>query len=185
MADKRKLLKDADEAYSELMEAVAGLSELEMSRVWLGTWGAREILIHIAAWDREMIPALQRVGRGEPPYAAGAYDDGDGWNARFVEARLGANVPGILAELAANHAAFVAAAAALPEETYIAVGPATWCRASPRIITASMRGRSGAGARRRRSTRKRGTGSRPGGTRRRAVGRSARGAVSRRGCSGV
>ena len=122
MADKRKLLKDADEAYSELMEAVAGLSELEMSRVWLGTWGAREILIHIAAWDREMIPALQRVGRGEPPYAAGAYDDGDGWNARFVEARRGANVPGILAELAANHAAFVAAAAALPEEAYIAGG---------------------------------------------------------------
>jgi len=66
MADKRKLLKDADEAYSELIEAVAGLSDLELSRVWLGTWGAREILIHIAAWDREMIPALQRVGRGSP-----------------------------------------------------------------------------------------------------------------------
>ena len=45
MADKRKLLKDADEAYSELIEAVAGLSDLELSRVWLGTWGAREILI--------------------------------------------------------------------------------------------------------------------------------------------
>lgn len=119
MADKRKLLKDADEAYTELIETVAGLSDLEMSRVWLGTWGAREILIHIAAWDREMIPALQRVGRGEAPYAPGAYDDGDGWNARFVEARLGANTAGILAELAANHAAFVAAAAALPEEAYI------------------------------------------------------------------
>lgn len=122
MADKRKLLKDADEAYSELIEAVAGLSDLEMSRVWLGTWGVREILIHIAAWDREMIPALERVGRGEAPYAPGTYDDGDGWNARFVEARLGANAPGILAELAANHAAFVAAASALPEETYIAGG---------------------------------------------------------------
>ena len=40
------------------------------------------------------------------------YDDADAWNARFVEARLGANASGILAELAANHSAFVAAAAA-------------------------------------------------------------------------
>jgi hypothetical protein len=124
MADKRKLLKDADEAYSELIEAVAGLSDLEMGRVWLGTWGVREILIHIAAWDREMIPALERVGRGEPPYAPGTYDDGDAWNARFVEARLGANAPGILAELAANHAAFVAAASALPEAAYLPNGGA-------------------------------------------------------------
>ena len=67
MADKRKLLKDADEAYTELTEAVAGLTDLELSRVWLGTWGAREILIHIAAWDREMIPALQRAGPGGSP----------------------------------------------------------------------------------------------------------------------
>src|SRR4026207_965930 len=89
MADKRKLLKDADEADSELREAVSGLSELEMSRVWLGTWGAREILIHIAAWDREMIPALQRVGRGEPPYAAGASDDGGGRDARLRGGRRG------------------------------------------------------------------------------------------------
>jgi hypothetical protein len=124
MADKRKLLKDADEAYSELIEAVAGLSDLELSRVWLGTWGAREILIHIAAWDREMIPALQRVGRGEPPYAPGTYDDADAWNARFVETRLGANASGILAELAANHAAFVAAATALPEENFMSGGGA-------------------------------------------------------------
>ena len=124
MADKRKLLKDADEAYTELLEAVAGLSDLELSRVWLGTWGAREILIHIAGWDREMLPALQRLGRGEPPYAPGTYDDADAWNARFVEARLGANASGILAELAANHSAFVAAAATLPEEAFTADGGA-------------------------------------------------------------
>ena len=124
MADKRKLLKDADEAYAELIEAVAGLSEREMSQVWLGVWGAREILIHIAGWDREMLPALQRIGRGEPPYAPGTYDDADAWNARFVEARLGANASGILAELAANHAAFVAAASALPEESFLPGGGA-------------------------------------------------------------
>src|SRR4030095_14274037 len=124
MADKRKLLKDADEAYTELLEAVAGLSDLDLSRIWLGTWGAREVLIHIAGWDREMLPALQRLGRGEAPYPPGTYDDADVWNARFVEARLGANASGILAELAANHSAFVAAAAALPEGSFLPDGGA-------------------------------------------------------------
>ena len=80
-----------EQAYGELTEAVAGLSEAELGQVFLGVWGTREILIHIAGWDREMTPALQRIGRGEPPYAAGLYDDADDWNARFVAARKGAS----------------------------------------------------------------------------------------------
>jgi hypothetical protein len=95
-----------------------------MSHVWLGTWGAREILIHISAWDREMAPALARIGRGEPPYPAGAYDDADAWNARFVEARSGAKPADVLADLEASHRELVAAAAALGEEHFAAGAPA-------------------------------------------------------------
>jgi len=28
-----------------------------MRRVWLGTWGMREILIHVSGWHDEMISA--------------------------------------------------------------------------------------------------------------------------------
>src|SRR5262249_34972329 len=70
MADKRKLLRGADEAHEDLREAISGLDEGQMSRVFLGTWGAREIAIHISGWHREEIPAFARISRSQPPYPA-------------------------------------------------------------------------------------------------------------------
>jgi hypothetical protein len=122
MADKQTLLQDADHVYTELTQAVAGLTDAELSAVWLGTWGVREILMHIAGWNREMTPALQRIGRGELPYPPGTYEDTDGWNARFVEARQGVKPADLLAEVETSHRDFVAAAA-LSEEP-LASGPA-------------------------------------------------------------
>ena len=125
MGDKRKLLRDADEAYAELRQAISGLDEAHLGRVWLGTWGVREILIHISAWDREMIPALGRIGRGEQPYPAGvSYDDADAWNARFVAAKTGAKATEVLADLEASHRDFITAAEALGEEHFSAGSPA-------------------------------------------------------------
>ena len=115
MSDKATLLREADEAFAELSRAVEGLTDEEMRRVWLGTWGVREILIHISGWHREMIPALARVARGEPAYPAGTYDDFDAWNARFVDRKTGVKTADVLAELDASHQAFMAAAAALPD----------------------------------------------------------------------
>lgn len=125
MADKEKLLKDADEAYGELRETISGLDESAARRVWFGTWGVREILIHIAAWDREMAPALGRIARGEPPYPAGvSYDDADAWNARFVAARSTAKLADILSELESSHRDFVTAAAALDDAHFTSGAPA-------------------------------------------------------------
>jgi Protein of unknown function (DUF1706) len=124
MADKQKLLDDANEAYAELTEAVAGLTEADFGQVFLGVWGAREILIHIAGWDREMTPALERIGRGEAPYPSGLYDDADDWNARFVAARQGAKPAEILNEVDTFHRSVMAAAAALPEQHFDSDQPA-------------------------------------------------------------
>jgi hypothetical protein len=116
MPDKEKLLRETDEAYRDLRGAVAGVDERQASRPWLGTWGVREILIHISGWHREMVPAFARLGRGEPPYPPGvSYDDFDAWNARFVGAAGRATLADVLTELAASHRDFVAAAAALGE----------------------------------------------------------------------
>lgn len=122
MSDKRALLHEADETYAELRQVIAGIEEGEMRRPWLGTWGVREILIHISGWHREMIPALVRIGRGEPAYPDGiSYDDVDAWNARFVERKHGVKDADVLAELEASHRDFVTAAAALADE-YIGPG---------------------------------------------------------------
>lgn len=118
MSDKTTLLREADEAFADLRQALDGLNETAMRQVWLGTWGVREILIHISGWHRAMIPAFSHVAKSEPPYPAGTYDDFDAWNARFVEQQSGVKVADIVDELDASHRAFVAAASALPEAQF-------------------------------------------------------------------
>jgi hypothetical protein len=124
MEARQELLTDTEAAYTELREAVDGVPDARMTEPWLGSWGAREILIHISGWHREMIPALERVARGQAPYPDGvSYDDFDAWNARFVDAKTGVKVADVRAELTASHRDFVAAAAALADE-HLALGGA-------------------------------------------------------------
>jgi Protein of unknown function (DUF1706) len=125
MTEKSRLLRDADGAFGELREAITGLDEAHMRRVWLGTWGVREILIHISGWHREMIPALDALARNAPsPHAPGTYDDFDAWNARFVEARAGVKIADVVAELDASHREFVKAASGIPEAHFETGGAA-------------------------------------------------------------
>ena len=118
MSDQARLLHEADEAFGDLRQAIDGLDDARLTRVWLGTWSIREILIHISGWHREMIPALARVARGEEPYPAGTYDDFDNWNARFVDAGRGVKVAEVIAQLEASHRDFVRAAGAVPEPRF-------------------------------------------------------------------
>ena len=124
MSEKATLLHDADLAFTELHGAIEGLSDEEMRRVWLGSWGVREILIHISGWHDEMIPALERVGQGQAAYPAGTYDDFDAWNARFVDRKAGVKPADVVAELGASHRAFVAAATQVPEALFAPGGAA-------------------------------------------------------------
>ena len=124
MTDKATLLREADEAFAELSRAVEGLTDEEMRRVWLGTWGVREILIHISGWHEAMTSALGRIAKGEAPYPVGTYDDFDAWNARFVQQKTGVKTTDVLAELDASHREFVGAARAVPELHFVPGGAA-------------------------------------------------------------
>jgi len=119
MSLKDDLLRQADDDFGALKRALVGLSDDAMRQPWCGVWGVREILAHIAGWQREMIPVLERVARGEKPIPDGvSYEDLDGWNARHVGARRGLTVEGIRAELDASHRDFLAAARAVPEARF-------------------------------------------------------------------
>ena len=117
---KDELLNQAAREYKALHESLQGLNEAHMTEVWLGTWSIKDIVAHISGWHREMGPALERLARGERPIAEGvSYEDVDAWNGRFAEAKRSATTADILAELDASHAAFLRAAAAVPEERYV------------------------------------------------------------------
>ena len=57
MSDKAAMVKDADQAFAELHRAIDGLTDDELQHAWLGTWGVREILIHVSGWHDEMVKA--------------------------------------------------------------------------------------------------------------------------------
>ncbi len=120
MSEKTTLLSEAETELQTFKRSFAGLDEARMREVWLGTWSVRDIVAHISGWHREMIPALERLARGELPIPAGvSYDDVDAWNAKFAADRKGAATADILKELDASHAAFMQAAAGVPEDRYV------------------------------------------------------------------
>ena len=123
MDAKHDIIRSAEHEYAQLRAAVHGLDEHRMTEVWLGTWGVRQIVAHIAGWHEEMIPALERVARGEAPYADGTYDDFDRWNKHFVDQRKDIATRALLQELDASHRAFLDAAARL-SESHLAEGGA-------------------------------------------------------------
>jgi hypothetical protein len=119
MSDKDALLTQAAHELQALHEALEGLNEDEMSHPWLGTWSAKDIVAHLSGWQREMAPALERIARGEKPFADGvSYDDVDGWNARFVAARRGTSAADLLLELDKTHEHLLNVASAVPDDRF-------------------------------------------------------------------
>ena len=113
------LLKTLDAEFDNLLGAIEGLNDEQMTRVWYGDWGVCDILAHIAGWHREMTSAFQRMARGERPVPEGVdYDDPDPWNARFAAAQRNTSLGHTVAELKASREAFVTAARQLPEERF-------------------------------------------------------------------
>ncbi len=116
---KQELLNVAAREYKAFYDALQGLNEEHMTEVWLGTWSLKEIVGHISGWQREMIPALERIARGERPVLEGvSYDDVDGWNAQFAAAVRDMEIADVLLELDKTQEAFMHAAAAVPEDRF-------------------------------------------------------------------
>ena len=113
------ILNTLDTEFDALLKTIDGLSDEQMTRVWFGEWGVRDILAHVAGWHREMTGAFERIARGERPVPEGVdYSNADPINARFAEAQRRADASGIMAELKASQEAFVAAARTVPEDRF-------------------------------------------------------------------
>ncbi len=115
------LLKTLDDEFAGFLDTIDGLSDEQMTNVWYGEWSVRDILAHIVGWHRLEVAMLELMASGERPWPEGSghpYNDGDAWNARFVEKWHTASPATILEELKASEGAYVAAARLLPEERF-------------------------------------------------------------------
>lgn len=114
-----EVLRTLNDEFDNLCRSVEGLDEDQMTKVWFGDWGVREILAHIAGWHWEMTGAFERMARGERPVPEGvSYDDADSWNARFSGGIQSTDPDEVMEDLNASKEAFVAAARQLPEERF-------------------------------------------------------------------
>ena len=110
------LVAELDAAFADLRAAYASLDDTAKTAVMQGSWAVKDILAHIAGWHREMVPALERLARGEKPTSEGVdYTNPDPWNARFVDARRGMTPTQVEADLDDSFAAFRRGLLAVPE----------------------------------------------------------------------
>ncbi len=114
--DAVALLAELDAAFVELQSTYAGLDDAHLTTVMQGRWSVKDILAHMAGWHREMVPAFERLARGEKAIPAGVdYTDPDPWNARFVEGRRAMTPAQVKADLEDSFAAFRQALLGVPE----------------------------------------------------------------------
>ena len=119
MSDKATTLRLLDEEYRNFRQAIDGLEGDALTRVWFGAWSVKDIVAHVAGWEREMTEALRRMARGEKPTPEGVdYSNTDGWNAKFAAAMQGIDARTVIAAWQQTHMTFARAAQAVPDDRY-------------------------------------------------------------------
>lgn len=117
--DKQSVITQVEAEFGKLLKGIDGLDEGAMSRTFYGNWSAKDILAHIAGWQRAMTESMQRMARGEKPTPEGVdYGDADKWNAGFASAMKAQSGATVVAELRQSFANYVRAANAIPDDRF-------------------------------------------------------------------
>ena len=66
--EKERVLRDMDKSWRALMDSIRGIPESLMTEPGVsGHWSVKDILAHIAAWDRETTRVVMQILRGDEP----------------------------------------------------------------------------------------------------------------------
>ena len=50
-SDKDATLQLVQEEHKHLRQAIAGLDNAQLTQVWFGDWGVKDIIAHVAGWS--------------------------------------------------------------------------------------------------------------------------------------
>ena len=120
-----------------LRAATARIPHARRGEVLCGEWTVREVLIHIACWDRELVRGLDQLLSGCRP--AFLDEDEDAFNERAVRAWHEVPLEAVAAELAAAHESLIVRLDALTDEQWRFSLAERWPDGAP-ITVASMFG---------------------------------------------
>ena len=117
--------------------AVASIPDDRRGDALFGGWTVREVLVHIACWDRELVRGLDQLLAGHRP--AFLDEDEDAFNERAVRAWREVPLQAVAAELGAAHESLMARLEALTEEQWGSSLAERWPDGAP-ITVASLFG---------------------------------------------
>lgn len=120
-----------------LRQAVAEIPADRRGEALFGDWTVREVLVHIACWDRELASGLDQLLAGRRP--AFLDEDEDTFNERAVRAWREAPLDAVAAELVAAHESLMACLEALTGEQWRSSLAERWPDGAP-ITVASLFG---------------------------------------------
>jgi hypothetical protein len=114
---KDALLQRTREERAALDDVYAKLTEDELCAPVLdGGWTMKDVLVHVATWERRILSGFEAARRGEPPEPGPqTQHDTDAFNERnFLENRE-RTLADVIAEAGATHGEYVALIESLPD----------------------------------------------------------------------
>jgi hypothetical protein len=118
---------------ARLLRGIAALPADRQDSIVFGDWTIKDILIHIPAWDRELVRGLDDLLGGRMPAFAGYSEDE--FSARAVEAARDASFADVLVELRSAHEALVSRIESLTDEEWLQASPYRWGNGTPMTVT--------------------------------------------------
>ena len=115
---RQRLLARLAYERTSLLAQLLGLDEAVLTGLLVGEgWTVKDLLAHVAGWDRWQKNSMQAMVAGEEP-VFDAVDDIDAANERFVAAWRGASLEAVVAEHSAARSDWVAWLGDLPVEAF-------------------------------------------------------------------
>jgi hypothetical protein len=106
---RRQLLKRLDQAWEQLEESYAGLTDAELLEPGVtGTWSIKDIIAHVTWWEEEALKHLPHIqAGGRPPRYSVTYGGIDAFNAWMTEQRKDRSLAEVLRQRDTVHACLV------------------------------------------------------------------------------
>jgi hypothetical protein len=85
-AQRAAMLSDAEREWNALRDAIYAFSDAETDlQHAIGNWSVRDVMVHIANWEEELLRIIVSLDAGQPPARTITTDDDiDVWNVRQV-----------------------------------------------------------------------------------------------------
>ena len=118
--NRQQLLKRLDQAWAELKESYADLSDAQLTELGVvGDWSVKDIIAHVTWWEQEALKHLPLIIKeGRPPRYSTQYGGIDAFNALMIEQKRDLSLTDVLQQQEETHRQLIAYIQSVPEEQF-------------------------------------------------------------------